>query len=176
MDQKKATLRCEHAASFGVKSASFVFSNAHMNPALTYCEPQYHQQDQPSVARTSDVELPEILIIDDERLVREVNRRILERAGFQVACAENEQIALDIYRHKQSSIKLLIIDLFLSESNGRDLYDKLDLKSHPIKTIFTSGVGETAIISDIIDRRKNYFLEKPYPPKHLIDLIHTMLE
>ncbi len=48
-----------------------------------------------------------ILLVDDEEYVRDLGKRILERAGYTVITAANGKEALEIYTREQSNIALV---------------------------------------------------------------------
>ncbi len=60
--------------------------------------------------------IPHILVVDDERTMRESLQEILELEGFQVSQAENGEAALEIL--KQTTIDLMLLDLKMTGMDG----------------------------------------------------------
>jgi CheY-like chemotaxis protein len=56
--------------------------------------------------------------VDDEPLVREVAKRALERAGFEVVLAENGRQAVEPYSQDGARIVLVLLDLSMPEMDG----------------------------------------------------------
>ena len=51
-----------------------------------------------------------VLLVDDETVIREVGRRMLEKGGYQVKVAANGEEALEIYRKERADVVLLFFD------------------------------------------------------------------
>jgi two-component system chemotaxis response regulator CheB len=73
---------------------------------------------------------PEVLVVDDSAIAREVLRAILSRAGFQVHTAPSAEIALR--RVSERPISVLILDLRLPGASGLELMAALPRPRPPI--------------------------------------------
>lgn len=78
-----------------------------------------------------------ILIADDEALVRNTLRRILELDGHAVIEAENGERALELFR--EDPCDLVIADLFMPVMDGLELLNELSQKFPDAKLIAISG-------------------------------------
>jgi CheY-like chemotaxis protein len=78
-----------------------------------------------------------ILIADDEDLVRNTLRRILERDGHEVVEAENGETALKLFREQGGD--LVIADLFMPVMDGLELLNELSQNFPGTKLIAISG-------------------------------------
>ena len=65
---------------------------------------------------TNQNSIPHILVVDDERAMRESLQEILEQEGFQVSMADSGETALDIL--KQSAVDLMLLDLKMKGMDG----------------------------------------------------------
>ena len=78
-----------------------------------------------------------ILVVDDEPIVRNLVRRTLERAGHEVADAEDGEVALAANR--EQSFDLVIADLFMPVMDGLQLIVQLREEYPRIQVIAISG-------------------------------------
>ena len=63
-----------------------------------------------------------ILFVDDEDVIIDVNREILESLGYKVVAAKSGQEALEVYRKLQSKISLIILDMIMPGMDGEATY------------------------------------------------------
>ena len=78
-----------------------------------------------------------ILIVDDEELVRNTLRRILQREGHDVVEAENGERGLEIFRSQ--AIDLVLADLFMPVMDGLAMLNELRQEFPEAKLIAISG-------------------------------------
>ncbi len=76
----------------------------------------------------SENELVKILLVDDEDVVREVCKAILEKSGYNVTTAVNGLDALEMI--KVADYELVVLDVNMPKLDGIDLY-KTVLKTKP---------------------------------------------
>ncbi len=81
--------------------------------------------------------MAQILIVDDEELVRSTLRRILQRDGHDVLEAENGERGLEIYRSQ--SVDLVIADLFMPVMDGLAMLNELRQEFPAARLIAISG-------------------------------------
>lgn len=78
----------------------------------------------------------EILVVDDDRGIREALAALLEREGYRVRCAENGAVALEVVRGPCKP-SLMLLDLMMPVLSGFELLEMLedgdpDLRAVPI--------------------------------------------
>ncbi|MGE3539222.1 MAG: response regulator [Candidatus Tectimicrobiota bacterium] len=88
--------------------------------------------------------MPRILLIDDEPYVRDVLRRFLEHAGYEVVEAPNGREALQQY--DSIPIDLIITDLLMPEQDGLEIIQALRRQTPCVKIIAISGGGQTGLL------------------------------
>ena len=113
-----------------------------------------------------------ILLVEDEEPLRRIVQRILERRGYRVLAAENGQIAFDIWQREAEHVDLLLTDMVMPGGlSGRDVALRLRNERLDLRVIFSSGyTGEL-----VADDKNTAFLQKPYLPKALEQLVREML-
>jgi DNA-binding NtrC family response regulator len=115
-----------------------------------------------------------ILVVDDEPLIREHLKVLLELDGHTVETAEDGQTALEALRSR--SFSLLITDLRLPDLDGRELLAATRNENIPIGLIVLTGYGDTQVALDAMRGGADDFVTKPFEPEHLRHLVHKVLD
>jgi len=118
-----------------------------------------------------------ILLVEDEKPVRELVARVLEKQGYKVlqagACAE----AAEVWRAHKYEIHLLLTDLIMPGSmNGRELAETFWAERPDLKVIFTSGYSADIVGKDFKIESDLNFLQKPYHPQTLALTVRRCLD
>lgn len=113
-----------------------------------------------------------VLIVDDERAVRELVAGALTRAGYQVRTACSAEEALDLEAHHP--VDLLVTDVILPNINGSELAHRIRQRSPQTKVLFMSGFTGNVLAADDLSR-DTAFLSKPFGPAALIQRVHEVL-
>ncbi|PLW88652.1 MULTISPECIES: response regulator [unclassified Mucilaginibacter] len=117
-----------------------------------------------------------ILVIEDDKDIRDTVTYILESDGFEVVSSENSRILKSLDQHNPD---LILLDNWLTEwksdANGQQL--SKELKSNPktshIPVIIISAVNNVAQIAE--DGMADAYIKKPFDVEELLALIkkHT---
>ena len=107
-----------------------------------------------------------ILIIDDERSMREALRKLLEFHGHDVVVAEDGQAGIDSYREKPAD--LLIIDLNMAGMNGIETLAKIREFDPQALGMFLTAFGSIESAVEAIKAGGFDFLQKPFDNNKLI--------
>jgi CheY-like chemotaxis protein len=81
--------------------------------------------------------MSDILVADDDSMVRDVLRQILEKQGWTVAEASNGREAIEMFR--KQPCQLLITDILMPEDDGYETCLQLKRKYQSLKVIAISG-------------------------------------
>lgn len=108
-----------------------------------------------------------ILLIDDEPLIIDVGRDILEALGYSVLTATSGRDAIDMYRLHADAIALVIMDMIMPEMGGGVLFDRLKALNPGIKTLLCSGYSMDGQAIEIMERGCNGFIQKPFDIQRL---------
>ncbi len=114
-----------------------------------------------------------ILIIEDDRAVRETTLRLLTRAGFRVAAAEDRAAALQALCGPDK-IELVVTDVIMPEQNGPELVRILRQERPDLVALYVSGYAGEALLEHGLSQ-DDAFLQKPYTPSVLITRIRELL-
>ncbi len=116
-----------------------------------------------------------ILVVDDEELVLEVSREILESRGFDVLTAPGGAQALEIYRQRRGDIKAVVLDMTMPEMDGEEVFRNLRRLDPQARVVMMSGYSRKKVPQPIIDLGLGGFLHKPFRPHDLIDKLRELL-
>jgi two-component system, cell cycle sensor histidine kinase and response regulator CckA len=114
-----------------------------------------------------------ILIIEDDRAVRETTVRLLVRAGFKVAAAEDKAGALAAL-FGPDHIDLVVTDVIMPEQSGPELIRGLREQWPDLSALYVSGYAGEALHEHGLSQ-EDAFLQKPYMPNVLIGRIRELL-
>ncbi len=117
-----------------------------------------------------------ILLVEDEGALLRVARRILERQGYEVLASENPLEALELAHSHPGRVHLLVTDIIMPGMNGRELATVF-MKQHPdARCVFMSGYTADLIASHGVLDEQVHFLQKPFTPAQLLEMVHRALE
>jgi DNA-binding NtrC family response regulator len=120
--------------------------------------------------------MPRILVIDDDVNLRELIRRFLERAGYEVLIAENGRVALE--KQRQTPADLIITDIFMPGKEGTEIIMELNTEFPGTKIIVISGGGKIADIdflklAEDLGALKTF--QKPFKQEELLAAVEELL-
>jgi DNA-binding NtrC family response regulator len=115
-----------------------------------------------------------ILVVDDEPLIREHLRVILEMDGFEVETAGDGHSALTALRSKV--FHLAITDLRMPDMNGLELLSAVRSERLPLGLIVLTGHGDTSVALGAMKAGADDFITKPCEPDRLRFLVQRILE
>lgn len=103
-----------------------------------------------------------ILFVDDEEMIRNVGRELLEELGYKVFIARDGEEAVNIYKANKDGIDLVILDMIMPGTGGGETYDRLKEIDSGIKVLLSSGYSINGEASKILERGCSGFIQKPF--------------
>ena len=117
-----------------------------------------------------------ILLVEDDEMVRNLVKETLERGGYKILDAESPAEARRISDQFRGDIQLLITDVVMPKTNGRELADQLMRRRRGMRVLYMSGYTDNAILNSGILQREVAFLQKPFTPAALTEKVREVLE
>lgn len=118
-----------------------------------------------------------ILLVDDEPVILDVGKDMLEALGYRVMTAGSGKEALETYRTNKDKIDIVILDMIMPEIGGGKTFDMLKDVNPLIKVILSSGYSINGHAQEIMDRGCNGFMQKPFSLRELSvklkDVLHS---
>ncbi|MGH7205544.1 MAG: response regulator [Nitrospiraceae bacterium] len=115
-----------------------------------------------------------ILVVDDERMVRELVCKILRLRGYTVLEASHGVEALRICLEHAGPIHLLLTDIFMPEMNGRTLAERVTAQRPHIRVLYMST--DATPITHLSLRTETAFIQKPFTPDALARRVRKVLD
>ncbi|MBX9627984.1 MAG: response regulator, partial [Gemmataceae bacterium] len=119
--------------------------------------------------RTAD---PTILLVDDEGMIRDLGRAILERAGYRVVTAVDGLDAVEVFARERARVGLVVLDVMMPRMSGRDAFRELVRLDPGVRVLFSSGYSgdELPELEGAVG-----MLGKPYRPADLLAAVRDAL-
>jgi DNA-binding response OmpR family regulator len=113
-----------------------------------------------------------VLVVDDEPVVRDVLGRYLAREGFAVQEAEDGEAALAAIRAEAPQV--VVLDLMLPRLSGLDVLKLVRLESDLPVIILSARVSEEERVTGLRLGADDYIV-KPYSPREVVERIRAVL-
>ena len=115
-----------------------------------------------------------ILLVDDDELILDTYRRILERNGFHVDTASTGEQAKE--QLEKSTYDLLLVDIVLPDTHGDRLILDLRLNDNNVPVIVITGFSSYEKSLDTMGLKISDILLKPIDPDELIKSINDVFK
>jgi PAS domain S-box-containing protein len=117
-----------------------------------------------------------ILLVEDEKIVLDLNRELLEALGYTIHATSSGSEAIAVYREKRNMIDLVILDMVMPGISGSRTFDRLREINPEVKILLSSGYSLNGEAQHIMDRGCNGFLQKPFQIEKLSRKVREILE
>ncbi len=118
----------------------------------------------------------DVLIVDDNADVLRAHRRILERAGFTVTCADNGLAAYaEIEEH---TFRAIVGDLRMPYLGGKSLFEQLE-ETYPNaagRVVFVTGSLSEAATREFLEQTGQPFLAKGADVAEFVQVVRQVVE
>jgi PAS domain S-box-containing protein len=113
-----------------------------------------------------------ILLVDDEAMIRDLGRAVLERSGYRVLTAQDGVEAVEVFGREHTSVDLVILDVTMPRMSGRDVYRHLVQIAPAARVLFSTGYSAEDIAG--LNGAMG-LLSKPYRPAELLAAVRDAL-
>ena len=113
-----------------------------------------------------------ILVVDDDALVLQCVRRILEQASYVVLTSPSGDHALDVIERGDARVDLMVTDIVMPGSiDGFTLAGKIRQREAKLRVLFITGTPSEGDAYVASMARKKLLLRKPFSPRQLVEFI-----
>ena len=116
-----------------------------------------------------------VLVVEDEEIVRDLVRDVLEEQGYHILCAVDGLEALKLAANFDGTIHLLVTDVIMPNMNGHELAAKLSTVRPDMKILYVSGYSDNDIGDHGVLDPRFELLQKPFTPQTLARKIHDVI-
>lgn len=118
--------------------------------------------------------MSKILVIDDERSIRNALKEILEYEKFEVELAENGPEGLE--KFSADNFDIVLCDIKMPEMDGIEVLEKLHETGKDVQVIMISGHGNVENAVEAIKKGAYDFIEKPLDLNRLLITVRNALD
>ncbi len=116
-----------------------------------------------------------VLLVDDEEVVREVGKELLEAMGYQVVAAKDGREAVELYANNKDDIDIILLDMIMPKMGGGEAFDRIREMNPRAKVLLSSGYSVDGQADEILKRGCDGFIQKPFSIKELSVKIREIL-
>ncbi len=118
-----------------------------------------------------------ILIVDDEKEVREVIRIHLDVNGYNILEAENGEDAINILRSEDNMVNvgLILCDIRMPKVNGIECIDFLRQEAPSIPIVVVTGYPDTEMATQLMKKGVKDYLVKPVERQKLLETVEQLV-
>ncbi|MCF8053227.1 MAG: response regulator [Desulfobacterales bacterium] len=117
-----------------------------------------------------------ILLVEDERSILRIGKKMLESLGYSVLAASSAEEAAALAKEHAGMIHLLITDVVMPAMNGRELAERLQALYPDLKVLFMSGYTANVIAHRGVLEASMDFIQKPFSKRDLAEKVRKVLE
>jgi len=139
-------------------------------------------QDKPTINEEAAKDKPEfttdlsgeetILLVEDEKAIRSLATRALEKKGYKIIAADCGEAGLDMYKQHHAEINLILSDVMMPGITGTEFVRQALEISDDVKVVLMSGYAEDVIENAPFEYE---FLPKPFNIKSLAEMVKNSL-
>jgi len=117
-----------------------------------------------------------ILVIEDEKVVRETLRRILKTLGYTVLLAENGEEGIEVMKAGGNNTSLVLLDLGLPGISGVEAFSLLRKMRPELDILICTGYELDVTAQRLLDMGARGFIQKPFEIRDLGRAIRIVLD
>jgi CheY-like chemotaxis protein len=115
------------------------------------------------------------LVCDDEAIVCQIAREMLEEMGLTVLTASDGNQALEVFREHIDEISFVLLDLTMPGLDGAQVFQEMRRLNTEIKVILSSGYNEQDVTHQFVGKGLAGFIQKPYTMAKLRKKLNEVL-
>jgi two-component system cell cycle sensor histidine kinase/response regulator CckA len=117
-----------------------------------------------------------ILVVEDEEMLLDLVKSLLEDKGYTVLTASDGLEAVDVYARHKEKISLVLSDMGLPKMSGWEAFRKMREINPGIKAILASGYLDPEVRSEMLKAGARDFVLKPYDVDHILVRLREVIE
>jgi two-component system cell cycle sensor histidine kinase/response regulator CckA len=117
-----------------------------------------------------------ILLVDDEKMVADISKDMLEKLGYKIVVATGGNEAIKLLKTIRNQVDLVILDMIMPDMSGGETFNRLRAIKPDVKILLSSGYSLNGQASEIMQRGCNGFIQKPFNMKQISRKIREILD
>ncbi|MDD5306408.1 MAG: response regulator [Deltaproteobacteria bacterium] len=119
-------------------------------------------------------EIPQVLVVDDEKVIREILADFLSMEGFRVATAADGVAALE--RLDEAPFDMVISDLKMPNMGGLELLENIQANHENVLTVIMTGFGTVETAIEAMKKGAYDYILKPFKVEEVVHIVHRGIE
>lgn len=116
-----------------------------------------------------------VLVVDDEEVIRNIARTMLEESGYTVLTAADGEEAIQLYSEHHQRIAAVLLDTVMPRKSGEETFLEMKRINPEVRVLLASGFKLDERVASIMSRGVNGFLQKPYKVEKLSRSIYDII-
>ena len=141
-------------------------------PALDATGPVPEPRDEPPAAAAGPAE---VLVVDDEDVVRLALARILERYGYACLAVGSGAEAVAAVAAAPTRFRLIMLDLTMPDQGGEVVFAAVRAIVPDLRVLVMSGYTEDEVDSRFVDAKPDGFMQKPVGAPGVLRAVRAIL-
>lgn len=142
--------------------------------AETTASPRVEERRDVYIATTDGTET--ILLVEDEPMILDLLKEVLESGGYKVMVAQNGEEAVEVYSQAKDKIALVFSDMGLPKLGGWEAFQKMKQINPRVKAILASGYLDPNLRTEMIKSGARDFIQKPYIPDQILRRVREVID
>jgi two-component system, cell cycle sensor histidine kinase and response regulator CckA len=117
-----------------------------------------------------------VLLVDDEEMILDIGKKMIEALGYSVMTAHNGRQALALYKEKPDAFNMLILDMIMPEMSGNETFLAIKEVNPAVKVLLSSGYSLEGQAEELLRLGCKSFIQKPFNMKELSEKIRCVLD
>lgn len=114
-----------------------------------------------------------VMIVDDSLFMRKILRGILAEMGYTVIAEAASGIEAMKNLHANHP-DIILLDIILPDSNGLDLLKEMIIVCPNSKVVVCSSIGQPLIMQKTLDLGAQAFIQKPFTPESIAEVLQKL--
>jgi DNA-binding NtrC family response regulator len=115
----------------------------------------------------------EVLVVDDESIVRDFFKDVARSLGGHVETAEDGDVAVDMYR--KGHYDIVFMDMRMPNMNGLEAARSILTMDPSAKVVMMSGYSDDRMMEEAMRSGAMCRISKPFDLKSILDLIASVI-
>jgi len=116
-----------------------------------------------------------MLVVEDELVVLEAIKEMLERANYRVLAVSDAYEALNVHEQHREEVALVLTDMVMPDIGGKELIQILQAREPHLKTVVTSGYPLEEGGRDFLAQGSVEWIGKPVSIAQLAQVVDRVL-
>lgn len=117
-----------------------------------------------------------VLLVDDEPVLQELGKQMIEELGFQVLTAGDGLEALQRFRTHEGPVAAVVLDLTMPRMDGEETFRELRRLDPKLRILLSSGYAEQEVLERFAGMGLAGVIQKPYRLQDLAERLRATLE